>query len=192
MHVEVDESGGEAAPTGSRAEPLTAGPPSGHGRRRCRGQDSAAAPAAPWTSLAGYTPRQPVLRRMSLQVQAGEHVAVIGRTGAGRSSILLLIAGLYSPWSRHIKLATGDGPSGSSSRRPPPCSAVIVLAGWTGCGAGRTRDAADHVQLVRRSGGPRCGRVGLATRLRRDALISRRNCHGGRRRTSVGPYRRLA
>jgi ATP-binding cassette subfamily B multidrug efflux pump len=58
----------------------------------------------------GYTPGQPVLRRVSLRVQAGEHVAVIGRTGAGKSSALSLIAGLYSPWSGHIEVA-GTNPA---------------------------------------------------------------------------------
>jgi ABC-type multidrug transport system fused ATPase/permease subunit len=58
----------------------------------------------------GYTPGQPVLHRVSLRVQAGEHVAIIGRTGAGKSSILSLIAGLYSPWSGHIAVA-GTNPA---------------------------------------------------------------------------------
>jgi ABC-type sulfate/molybdate transport systems ATPase subunit len=53
----------------------------------------------------GYTPGHPVLHDVSLTVHDGEHVAVVGRTGAGKSSLLALLAGLYTPWTGELVLA---------------------------------------------------------------------------------------
>lgn len=56
----------------------------------------------------GYTPGTPVLRGVSLHVQAGEHVALVGRTGAGKSSALHLLGGLYAPWHGTVRVAGVD------------------------------------------------------------------------------------
>jgi ATP-binding cassette subfamily B protein len=56
----------------------------------------------------GYLPDRPVLRRVSFSVQAGEHVALVGRTGAGKTSALHLLAGLYAPWSGDVRVAGLD------------------------------------------------------------------------------------
>ena len=53
----------------------------------------------------GYTPNRPVLHEVSLTVHRGELVAVVGRTGAGKSSLLALLAGLHTPWTGRIELA---------------------------------------------------------------------------------------
>lgn len=70
-----------------------------------------AAPAADALELRGvvfgYTDR-PVLRGVSLRVRPGEHVALVGRTGAGKSSLLHLAAGLYAPWSGALRVAGRD------------------------------------------------------------------------------------
>jgi ATP-binding cassette subfamily B protein len=55
----------------------------------------------------GYHDR-PVLHRLSFQVHAGEHVALVGRTGAGKSSALHLIAGLYAPWTGAVHVSGRD------------------------------------------------------------------------------------
>jgi len=52
----------------------------------------------------GYFPDQPVLKSVSLEVGAREHVAVVGRTGSGKSSLLALVGGLYQPWSGSISV----------------------------------------------------------------------------------------
>jgi ATP-binding cassette, subfamily B, multidrug efflux pump len=56
----------------------------------------------------GYTPGQPVLHRATLRVGAGEHVALVGRTGAGKTSALQLLAGLYTPWAGTVRIAGRD------------------------------------------------------------------------------------
>jgi ATP-binding cassette subfamily B protein len=55
----------------------------------------------------GYHDR-PVLHRLSFQVRAGQHVALVGRTGAGKSSALHLIGGLYEPWAGTVHVAGRD------------------------------------------------------------------------------------
>jgi ATP-binding cassette subfamily B protein len=56
----------------------------------------------------GYSEGQPVLHGISLEVKAGEHVALVGCTGAGKTSALHLVAGLYPPWSGSIRVAGRD------------------------------------------------------------------------------------
>ncbi len=52
----------------------------------------------------GYREGQPVLQAVSLVLRAGEHVAMVGRTGAGKSSVLQLAAGLYQPWHGQVRV----------------------------------------------------------------------------------------
>jgi len=56
----------------------------------------------------GYSPEQPVLRGISFSVAPGEQVALVGRTGAGKSSVLHLLGGLYAPWAGTIRVAGHD------------------------------------------------------------------------------------
>jgi ATP-binding cassette, subfamily B, multidrug efflux pump len=66
----------------------------------------------------GYAEGRPVLHRTSLTVDAGEHVALVGRSGAGKTSALHLLAGLYAPWTGTVRVA-GRDPAGlaESERR---------------------------------------------------------------------------
>jgi ATP-binding cassette, subfamily B, multidrug efflux pump len=56
----------------------------------------------------GYRPDRLVLRGISLMVQPGEHVAIVGRTGAGKSSLLALLGGLYAPSTGEVRVAGLD------------------------------------------------------------------------------------
>ena len=56
----------------------------------------------------GYLPNRPVLRRVSLEAQPGEHLVLVGRTGAGKSSLVHLLGGLYTPWSGTVRIAGAD------------------------------------------------------------------------------------
>lgn len=56
----------------------------------------------------GYVDATPVLHGVTLHVAAGEHVALVGRTGAGKTSLVHLLAGLYSPWRGTVRVAGQD------------------------------------------------------------------------------------
>jgi len=56
----------------------------------------------------GYADGQPVLDRTSLAVHPGEHVAIVGRTGAGKTTALQLLAGLYAPWTGTVRVGGRD------------------------------------------------------------------------------------
>jgi ABC-type multidrug transport system fused ATPase/permease subunit len=56
----------------------------------------------------GYRPGQAVLHGIDVTVRAGEHVAIVGRSGAGKSSMLALVAGLYPPTHGSVRLAGHD------------------------------------------------------------------------------------
>jgi ATP-binding cassette, subfamily B, bacterial len=53
----------------------------------------------------GYSrDEQPVLEAVSLAVEPGETVAVLGPTGAGKTTLIALLLGLYRPWSGTIRV----------------------------------------------------------------------------------------
>jgi ATP-binding cassette subfamily C protein LapB len=46
----------------------------------------------------------PVLRRLSLSVQAGQHTALLGRVGSGKSTLIRTLAGLYLPLGGSVRV----------------------------------------------------------------------------------------
>jgi ATP-binding cassette subfamily B protein len=56
----------------------------------------------------GYVPSQPVLRGLSLRVEPGETVAVVGASGSGKSTIALLLPRFYDPQSGSISIGGHD------------------------------------------------------------------------------------
>jgi ABC-type multidrug transport system fused ATPase/permease subunit len=50
----------------------------------------------------GYTPGTNVLNRVSFQLRAGESTALVGPSGAGKTTITDLLIGLYRPQSGHV------------------------------------------------------------------------------------------
>jgi ATP-binding cassette, subfamily B, multidrug efflux pump len=75
--------------------------------------ETAPAPAAPRLGardlvqvqdvVFGYVADRPVLHGVRLHVAAGEQVALVGRTGAGKTSLLHLVGGLYAPWAGTVR-----------------------------------------------------------------------------------------
>ena len=55
-----------------------------------------------------YDGKRDVLRDLSLEVNEGEMVTLIGRTGAGKSTLFRLLTGLYPPSAGTVRLAGKD------------------------------------------------------------------------------------
>lgn len=55
-----------------------------------------------------YHAGRPALVDVSLTVQRGEHLAVVGRTGAGKSTLVTIAGGLHTPDSGTVRLAGND------------------------------------------------------------------------------------
>jgi ATP-binding cassette subfamily B multidrug efflux pump len=68
--------------------------------------------AAPLIELAhvtfGYRADRPVLTDVSLAIQAGETLAVVGATGAGKSTIIKLLPRLYEPQAGTVRVGGVD------------------------------------------------------------------------------------
>jgi ATP-binding cassette, subfamily B, multidrug efflux pump len=75
----------------------------------------------------GYLPDRPVLRHVSLAAQPGEHIVLVGRTGAGKSSVLHLLGGLYTPWSGTVRVAGADPASLTDEERRRALGVVLQV-----------------------------------------------------------------
>ena len=56
----------------------------------------------------GYVPGRPVLRNVSLRVEPGETVALVGPTGSGKTSVTALAHRFYDVWSGAVRLGGHD------------------------------------------------------------------------------------
>jgi subfamily B ATP-binding cassette protein MsbA len=56
----------------------------------------------------GYEPRYPILKQVSLQVEPGQVAALVGPTGAGKTTIINLIPRFYDPDSGAVKIDGTD------------------------------------------------------------------------------------
>ena len=52
----------------------------------------------------GYEPSRPILENISLEALPGETVALVGRTGAGKSTLANMIPRFFDPWSGRITI----------------------------------------------------------------------------------------
>lgn len=52
----------------------------------------------------GYEPHKPVLKQVSLKIEAGKMLGIVGRSGAGKSTLVQLISRLYDPKEGNIYL----------------------------------------------------------------------------------------
>lgn len=75
----------------------------------------------------GYLRDAPVLHGVTLHVAPGEHVALVGRTGAGKSSLVHLLAGLYEPWHGTVRVA-GRNPRALSDDEKPRVFGIVPQA----------------------------------------------------------------
>ena len=56
----------------------------------------------------GYTPQREVIHNFSLSARRGQVVAIVGRTGAGKTTIINLLMRFYDPSSGYIKIDGTD------------------------------------------------------------------------------------
>ena len=56
----------------------------------------------------GYAPGEPVLKHVSLEAGPGDVVAVVGPTGAGKTTLVNMLVRFYDPWSGAITLDGHD------------------------------------------------------------------------------------
>jgi ATP-binding cassette subfamily B protein/subfamily B ATP-binding cassette protein MsbA len=50
----------------------------------------------------GYEPDRPVLRGISLAAEPGQTIAIVGQTGAGKSTLMSLVPRLFDPWAGRV------------------------------------------------------------------------------------------
>ncbi|MBI0583782.1 MAG: ABC transporter ATP-binding protein [Methanomassiliicoccus sp.] len=50
----------------------------------------------------GYEPERPVLRNVSLDVRPGETIAIVGQTGAGKTTLVSMVPRFYDPWEGRV------------------------------------------------------------------------------------------
>ena len=72
----------------------------------------------------GYTAERPVLHLLSLDIPAGQTVALVGATGAGKTTIAKLISRLYDPTSGAVHL---DGVDLRTLAEPALRDAVVMV-----------------------------------------------------------------
>src|SRR5262249_45850556 len=56
----------------------------------------------------GYEPGRPVLHDISAEIRPGETVAVVGPTGAGKTTLVSLVARFFDPWEGRVTLDGHD------------------------------------------------------------------------------------
>jgi ABC-type bacteriocin/lantibiotic exporter with double-glycine peptidase domain len=66
----------------------------------------------------------PIISHLSLRIKAGEQVAFVGKSGCGKSTIGMLVAGLYQPWEGEVLI---DGRAVSSIDRMTLTGSVGVV-----------------------------------------------------------------
>ncbi|MFJ2260384.1 ABC transporter ATP-binding protein [Streptomyces sp. NPDC087844] len=87
----------QPSPEPSVPEPSLAGPSDAHGTVTVTGIRHA------------YEPGRPVLHGVDLTLRAGERVALVGVSGAGKTTLAKLIAGVHRPTSGSVRVTTDDG-----------------------------------------------------------------------------------
>lgn len=56
----------------------------------------------------GYQPGEPVLKKISFRIEAGEFAGITGPSGSGKSTLLMLLLRLFAPWDGTITIDGRD------------------------------------------------------------------------------------
>ena len=86
----------------------------------------------------GYRPTAtPLIEKFSLALEPGQRVAVVGSTGSGKSTLVLLVGGIYAPWSGDVLF---DGVPLSEVPRSVLTNSVAIVSQRPFLFAGTVRD----------------------------------------------------
>ena len=111
-----------------------------------------------------YDPAHPILRGIDLSVPPGRHVAVVGPSGMGKSTLVSLILRLYDPSQGRV-LIDGMDIRGFRLKSLTECSYLYVGTSAGGCGRADLRLGRAFPQHAA------CGAIGRGGRNRRTRLL---------------------
>ncbi len=92
----------------------------------------------------GYEPDRPVLREVSLDVRPGETLALVGSSGAGKTTLASLLPRFFDPWQGRVaarRRRRADGDAREPARRARTGAAGSVHPAAVGRGEHRLRAA---------------------------------------------------
>ncbi|MCX5152055.1 ABC transporter ATP-binding protein/permease [Streptomyces sp. NBC_00320] len=154
--------------------------PAGHGPVKPQPQPLPR-PAGPPTDAAAqlrgvtfaYGPgAAPVLDDLDLVVRPGEHLAVVGPSGIGKSTLTALLAGMLSPDAGSVLVAGAAARRGPGATGPDPRRTLLPQQAYVFTGT--VRENLTHLAAPPGSSGPGDARVQDAVRaLGLDALVAR-------------------
>ena len=134
----------------------------------------------------GYEPGRPSVREVCLEARPGETLAVVGPTGAGKSTLISLVPRLVDPWEGRV-LVDGHDVRDVELREPAQPGSAGVAGGFppshVDCRQHSARQAGGVPRRNRGSGARgQCARIHLtsARRLRHGHRRARRDVFGWR------------
>lgn len=105
----------------------------------------------------GYEPKRPVLRDISLTVLPGECIALVGPTGAGKTTLAAMIPRFFDPWQGRVLLNGLDlrdlqlnGLRQQAALVMQDCS-LLPLTVWENIALGRPEASCDEIVAAARA-----------------------------------------
>ncbi|MEV6680508.1 ABC transporter ATP-binding protein [Streptomyces erythrochromogenes] len=146
-------------------------------RRACRAVPSAAVAAAEFRAVTFAYGRgaAPVLDALDLVVRPGEHLAVVGPSGIGKSTLAALLAGMLAPDAGTLLVAGSPARRAADARGPDPRRTLLPQQAYVFTGT--VRENLTHLcHLSPDPGGPCSGDArirGAVAALGLDGLVER-------------------